>query len=298
MDLDWADLELLLAIHEGGSLSKAGKSLGVNQSTITRRLDHLESKTRASYFVRSARGVHATELTQRLLPIAERARLAVREARAELTRRSGSPSGTVRISCLEVLADYVFVPALPRLWERAPGVELELVPSLQQARLLQREADIGIRLVKPEAAELLARKMRDIDLAPFASRDYIAKLGLEGRAVAPSAVEWINWPKELATQFGDARWIEGYASGKVRVRSTSARTMLVAARAGLGVILLPRIFANLLGDMAEVRLTQPPVTRAALWPVRATAPRDDPAVQATMAWTVAGRETRAAAAGP
>jgi len=279
-------LGLLLAIAEGGSLAKAAKRLGSNQSTVTRRLEQLESKTRAAYFVRSARGVHATELTQRLLPIAARARLAVREARVELTRHGTSPSGTVRISSLEVIADYILIPGIPRLWERAPGIELEIIPSLQQARLLQREADIGIRLIKPEAAELLTRKMRDIELAPFASHTYITRLGLKDRFVAPDAVDWISWPKALSAQLGDARWIEAQANGKIRIRSTSARSMLVAVRAGLGVMLLPRIFAHQFSDLAEVHLTRPPQMRAQLWLVRPNALRDEPTIQIVTDWIV------------
>lgn len=73
----------------------------------------------------------------------------------------------MRVSALEVLTDHVLVPALPALWERAPGLRIELAPGFETARLLQREADIGLRLVRPRAGDLSSLKLAALELAPF-----------------------------------------------------------------------------------------------------------------------------------
>ena len=267
------DLDLVFQIATHRTLSGAARSMRVNQSTITRRLDELESRLGVGLFVRGSRGVAPTAVAERLLPLAEEEQRAVREANALLGRTMGEPEGWVRVAALEVLVDHLLVPALPKLKSLAPRVRVEMLPSGATAKLLEREADIGVRFVRPRQKDLSAVRISELTLAAFASEPCA-----EDRV---EALDWLTWTQDSATP--DARWLEATVPQSIVFRATSARTLLAAAQTGLGVVLLPLVFGHWMG-LSHVPVVDLPPMKAELWLVRTKSTRSDPAVSAVFGW--------------
>lgn len=285
MKLGWSDVELILSIVDSASLSSASTRLGVSQSTVTRRLEELEQRVGERLFLRTSRGVRPTPVTLELVPLARQGQVAVRAVNSVLSRHGDAPNGRVRVSTIETLADRVLVPALSRLWERAPQLELELLPSGATARLLELEADIGLRVIRPTEGDLLVTKLVELELVAFASSSYLERAELDPTdPLHPRELDWLNWSSDMAQTFGDGRWVDDVAGARVRFRSSSARTLLSAALDGAGVLLLPHVFEQQLEGLVRLTLENPPHLSTTLWMVRPSSLRDDVAVRCVAGW--------------
>lgn len=173
----WDFYRTFLAVLEHGSLSAAARELGLTQPTVGRHIDALEQSVSAELFTRSQQGLLPTDAALVLKPYAET--LASTTA-ALLRAASGSRdkvSGTVRISASEVIGAEVLPPILAKLQARYPDLIVELSASDTVEDLLQREADIAVRMVAPAQEALLARHIGIISLGLFAHRSYIERYG-------------------------------------------------------------------------------------------------------------------------
>ena len=173
----WDFYRTFLAVLQHGSLSAAARDLGLTQPTIGRHIDALEEAVGAELFTRSQQGLIPTDAALVLKPYAET--LASTTA-ALLRAASGSRdkvSGTVRISASEVIGTQVLPPILAGLQARYPELIVELSASDAVEDLLQREADIAVRMVAPAQEALLARHIGAISLGFFAHRTYIERHG-------------------------------------------------------------------------------------------------------------------------
>ncbi|MFK0162430.1 LysR family transcriptional regulator [Rhizobium sp. NPDC090279] len=182
----WDFYRTFLAVLEHGSLSAAARELGLTQPTVGRHIDALEESVGAELFTRSQQGLLPTDAALVLKPYAET--LASTTA-ALLRAASGSKdkvSGTVRISASEVIGTEVLPPILAKLQARYPELVVELSASDTVEDLLQREADIAVRMVAPAQEALLSRHIGIISLGLFAHRSYIERYG------EPEAIEELH----------------------------------------------------------------------------------------------------------
>jgi len=173
----WDFYRTFLAVLEHGSLSAAARELGLTQPTVGRHILALEQSVGAELFTRSQQGLLPTDTALVLKPYAET--LASTTA-ALLRAASGSKdkvSGTVRISASEVIGAEVLPPILAKLQAGFPDLIVELSASDTVEDLLQREADIAVRMVAPAQEALLARHIGIISLGLFAHRSYIERYG-------------------------------------------------------------------------------------------------------------------------
>ncbi|MGV1789250.1 LysR family transcriptional regulator [Rhizobium sp. A37_96] len=173
----WDFYRTFLAVLEHGSLSAAARDLGLTQPTVGRHVDALEQSVGAELFTRSQQGLLPTDAALVLKPYAET--LASTTA-ALLRAASGSRdkvSGTVRISASEVIGTEVLPQILATLQAQYPELIVELSPSDAVEDLLQREADIAVRMVAPAQEALLARHIGTISLGLYAHRSYIERHG-------------------------------------------------------------------------------------------------------------------------
>lgn len=156
-----------------GSLSAAGRSLGMTQPSLGRHMRELEATLGAVLFSRSSQGLTPTELAHELVPHAQ----AMASAAAALQRTASAGRedirGTVRISASEVIGAEVLPPILAAFRDRHPGIVVELVLSNQSADLLRRDADIAVRMVQPTQEALVARHVGRVELGLFAHRRYL-----------------------------------------------------------------------------------------------------------------------------
>lgn len=234
----WDDLRLLLAVVRGGSFARAAQHLGVDDTTVSRRLRALERVARRPLVRRGADGrIAATSLGADLAERAERMEGALRDLDADADA-AGGPTGTVRLTATPVIANRVLVPALADLATHAPGVTVELVPEARDLSLTRREADLALRLARPTTGgtRVLARRIATLSYGGYVSAamdpDAEARLG------------WITCDESLA-HLPHARWLTRAARGEgaARLVVRDAETMIEAAAHGLGRALLPRVIA-------------------------------------------------------
>lgn len=277
--LSWGDLELVLHVAEAGSVSSASHTLGVEQSTLSRRLDRLERRLGGSLFVRSRRGASVTPIGERLLPHARAAQQAFEAAQRTVQAQLGAVAGRVRIAMPEALAEHVFVPRLSVLRRRYPNLAVELVEGPEVSDLHNNEADLAVRLMRPERAGLVARLLARAQHGVYGHRDYCARM----RGRPAQSLDWVSFGDPLA-HVPEARWLarRGIEPALSFQRYT---TILSAVRAGSGVCLVEHRLAALFDELEQLPLPDVPAFEGEVWLVSTEELRHAPHVEA--AWNFA-----------
>ena len=165
-------ITFLQVIRHGNALA-AARRMGVDHSTVSRRLSQLEEMLDTRLFDRSPRGFTPTAAAIALVPGAERVEAAVLAAADGIDGLGRSIDGTVRLATPEIFGTYLVAPNVPRLAARHPGLSLELSPESRSVSLSKREADIAIMLGRPPRGRLVVRKLTDFRLGLYASRSYL-----------------------------------------------------------------------------------------------------------------------------
>jgi DNA-binding transcriptional LysR family regulator len=174
----WDDLRYFLAFARTGSMLAAAKLLGVNQSTVQRRLAELEQRLGCRLVMRHLTGYRLTELGEALRPSAEHVEAAVTAFQRDLASRDQAVAGTVRLTTGSVLADRLRRTSLIEAFHaRYSGLRLELVTSDRFLDLSKGDADLAIRAGDPQDNTLAGRKIADAPWAVFASRSYVDRHG-------------------------------------------------------------------------------------------------------------------------
>ncbi len=176
-NFDWRLVRSFLAALDQGSLLGAARVLSASQPTIGRHIAELEAQLGVLLFERTGRGLLPTATA---LQLAESAR-AMDNAANELARNvSGLEpgiSGTVRITASQPVACYVLPPILAQMRLALPDIQVELVASNAVSNLLRREADIALRMVQPDQASLVVKRIAKVTLGTYAHRDYLRRRG-------------------------------------------------------------------------------------------------------------------------
>jgi DNA-binding transcriptional LysR family regulator len=176
--LDWELLRSFRAVLAEGSLSGAARTLGQTQPTIGRHIAELEAALGGvALFVRSPRGLVPTEAGEDLRPYADAMAAAAEALLRTASGERDAARGVVRITASEMVGAHVLPPILAAFRRAHPEVVVELVLSNRTEDLLQREADIAIRMVRPTQGALLARSLGDIALGLHGHPDYLAEFG-------------------------------------------------------------------------------------------------------------------------
>jgi DNA-binding transcriptional LysR family regulator len=235
---DWSLVRSFLAVLDAGSLMGAARACGAQQPTLSRHVAELEAQLGAPLFERTGRGVVPTAAA---LAIADAARAmqggAEQLARA-LQRGRESTRGTVRITTSHVAACYLLLPVLARLRAAEPGIQVELTASNAIANLLRREADIAVRMARPQQQSLVARKVADLPIVAAAHEDYLRRAGTPQRPEDLLQHSLIGYDRDDSIRRGFAALgvklpVEAFA---LRTDDQVAYGRLVAAGAGIGFV--------------------------------------------------------------
>jgi len=239
-DFDWALVRSFLAVLDAGSLMGAARRLHARQPTLSRQIAQLESQLGAPLFERTGRGVTPTALAQ---GIAESARQMQRSAEALQRRLAGTrdaASGSVRITASRVVATWLLPPVLAALRLAEPGIQVELVSSDALSNLLRREADIAVRMVRPQQGSLVARKLADVPLGAAAHERYLARAGTPRAAAELLQHTLIGYDRDDTIVRGFAALGVPVSRQDFAVRTDDqvAYGRLVAEGAGIGFVAL------------------------------------------------------------
>ena len=231
---DWNLVRSFLAALDHGSLLGAARALHASQPTLGRHVGELEAQLGVALFERTGRGLRPTEAALRL---AEAAR-AMESAAHQLTRGvagGDDVSGTVRLSASQPVACYLLPPLLTRLRQELPEVQVELVASNAVSNLLRREADIALRMVQPEQASLVARRIGKVTLGAYAHRDYLRRRGTPRKVTDLPGHDLISDDRPGAVQRAFAEF--GHPVGKEAfvLRTDDLIAYWEAVRAGIGI---------------------------------------------------------------
>lgn len=233
----WDDLRVFLAVTRAGSMSGAAKSIGVNQSTVSRRLSALEEALGVRLLERLPQGVVLTQEGRALLKSAQEIERGMGALLRQAIRQQEHIQGVVRVACVPAVAQEVLIPRLGELFELYPGLRVELITGSAQANLAQREADISLRLVPPVGESLRAMRLFEHGWGLFASPAYLALVSSQRLEV--ERLDWLCYlHPQLETQMG--RWTQRHIPEANRRLVTHELILLKEACVqGLGVAMLP-----------------------------------------------------------
>lgn len=172
-DFNWNDLRAFLAVARTGRLTTAAPRIGMDHTTVARRIGALEDGLGARLFARSPQGYALTAHGERLLPTAEKIESLAMLAGAELGEADQAVTGTVRIGAPEGFGSYILAPLMARLAERHPALDIQLVAISGVLSLSKREADVAVTLSAPREGRLVSRKLTDYRLSLYAAPAYL-----------------------------------------------------------------------------------------------------------------------------
>jgi DNA-binding transcriptional LysR family regulator len=175
---NWDLARAFLAVVRAGSLSGAGRALGLTQPTIGRQIEEFETKLGVPLFTRSRHGVKPTQAALDLVPHVETMAAAMAALKRAASGEAEETRGTVRLTASELMGAAVLPPMLTRFHQAHPGIVIELVLSNRIEDLLRHEADIAVRMVRPDQAALVARHIGPVPISLYAHRDYVARYGV------------------------------------------------------------------------------------------------------------------------
>jgi DNA-binding transcriptional LysR family regulator len=236
---NWDLYRSFLSVLQEGSLSGAARALGLTQPTVGRHIDTLEQTLGLSLFTRSQSGFIATEAAHALQPYAETlASASTALLRAAAGMKIGEDeeiTGAVRVTASEVISVEVLPPILAKLRTSHPGITIELASSNRIENLLRRDADIAVRMQRPEQDVLVARRIGNIELGFHARRDYLERHGTPRTWQELAQHALIGMDRESARARKFQALFGGLADGNYAVRSESDLVHLSSIRAGLGI---------------------------------------------------------------
>ncbi|KJZ20764.1 LysR family transcriptional regulator [Loktanella sp. S4079] len=177
-EVDWALVQVFLAVAETGSLSAAARFLGASQPTVGRQIRALEEQLDADLFHRHTRGFGLTETGVGLVEPARQMRAAVQQIALRAAGQQASLAGTVRISASVAMAADHLPAIIAGIRIDEPDIEIELVPTDDTQNLLYREADIAVRMFRPTQLDLVTKHIGDLQIGMFAAHSYLQRRGV------------------------------------------------------------------------------------------------------------------------
>lgn len=293
MKADWDELRIILALRRAGSFAAASHQLGINESTAIRRLAQAEERFAVRLFERKRGRLEATAAGAK---VAEQAARIEAEYQAAIEAVSGTDlkaAGNVRLTAVPLLVNHLLAPAVPVLLRRHPEIRLELLAEPRSLSLDDRQADIALRLARPQGETRgLTRKIADIAYGIYGPADRDA-----------AGLPWIGYEAGMR-ELPQARWIAALAGPEGgRVPSlfvNDAEALLAAIRAGQGKSFLPRLIGDRLPDLRRLDLYRTAKSqqewRRELWLIVHRDLRQHPRIKAVVEWALEIFRDAAAAA--
>jgi DNA-binding transcriptional LysR family regulator len=257
---DWDNLRYVLAVADAGSLAGAARSLGVNHTTVLRRLGAFEEQLGVRLFERLPTGYVLTAGGEELIAAARHIDDTVTTLGRKLTGQDLRLSGTVRVTTTDTLMGSILPEILAAFRTAHPGIGIEIALSNSMLNLSRRDADVAIRPAKNPPEALVGRRVAKIAFAIYGSPDYLAKCS--GADLA--AHQWLA-PDDSLADTSISAWMRAeLPDSEIALRADSLLALRQAAEAGFGLAALPCY----LGDKStNLVCAYPPITamETALW---------------------------------
>jgi DNA-binding transcriptional LysR family regulator len=276
--MEWELLRTFEAVARLGSLTAASKALGVSQSTISRHLARLEEQAGSPLLLRDA----PQRLTERGASLLAAVRPMVDAALAARSALEDTPelSGEVTLTTVGEMVRWELAPRLPEFYRTYPHLRLRILAENRVSSLAAGDADVALRMFRPERGELVARKVFSVSSAFFAASSLELHPG----------VPWMGLTGSLAGIAEQRHAERAFATRPARLLVEDVESLGLAVKAGLGVALLPRGLAARLDGVVEVAPQRigvrggERIPSRELWMVVHRAKQHVPRVRAVMSW--------------
>lgn len=238
--MNWDDLRVFLAVARAGRVAPAARDLGVEHSTVARRIAKLEQDLGAPVFHRTAGSYRLTPAGARARTLAEDIERGAVELAGRVRAQSTSLTGRVRVAMLDELAAAWLAPRLPAFRVRYPDLDLELVVGIPPMDLARGEAELAIRTPRPRQQGLAAIKLTRMTTGLYAARSR-KRTRVDADSRGLELLVYV--PAWHALQ--SAAWFQPVLeSSRVVLATNSSHVLAAAARAGVGLAVLPRFMAD------------------------------------------------------
>lgn len=282
--MEWGDLPFLLAVADHGTHARAGIALGINATTVARRVRRLERSVGARLFEQTPAGQVPTPAGERLLAKA-RAMAEIAARADQSTGRDAPLAGTVRISVAEGFGTSFLAPRLAHFAASHPQVTIDLVATSGFLSPTRRETDLAIMLDRPGTGALVTRKLTDYALGLYAAPELVARQGGFGALESLADVLLVGYVPDILYS-SQLRYLEELPIGtQPRLRSSSINAQHRVIAAGEGVGILPHFMAQ--GDPRIVPVLPEIRIERTFWLVAHQETARFPQVRAMMDWVVA-----------
>jgi len=251
--MNWDDLRYVLALSTHGSLARTAKTLGVDHTTVGRRVEQAERGLGVRLFTRTSTGYVPTADAERLLADLRGVEDAVIGLERSASARKSTIDGTVRVTSPETFGCLYLAPRLATLRREHPGLSIELHSTGKVLDLARREADVAVRMFRSAHESLVVKRVGSLGYGLYASKDYLARRPLK------RASELRDHPL-LSSEAGpgalDAKWLERLSQGaKPALVCDLSMALLEACRASAGIAVLPRYVGDREPGLVHVTAT-------------------------------------------
>lgn len=231
---DWNDLRYILAVARHGTLTEGARALGVDPTTVARRLRSIEEGTQVTLFEKLKHGAVLSAAGEEMVSVAEAIEQMTHALDARVQGLDAKLEGTVRVTAIDRLLTH-WMPDLAAFTERYPDVRLELTSSYQLVNLTRRDADVAVRIAPSAPEHLIGRKEAELFFAIYASPELVEGIG---DSAGYDAFPWLAWDLSIG-RATDAYLATHVPKARVVLRVDKLDLMLAALEAGIGVTILP-----------------------------------------------------------
>jgi len=246
--MKWDDLKILLVVGRLGSFSAAARELGINHSSVSRRMRELENHSGQRLFERLPNGLVLTAVGDELFNAAKRMTEVTDVIERNIFGKDTQLRGVIRFATLDATAQHI-MPSIQTFLARYPNIELELIMSQQLANLSRREADVVLRATNTPPETYVGRKVAKHVFPIYASRELLNNFDVDNTPL--DAFPWIAW-EDGFTQ----HWMDKHVpAARIVYRANTALGICEAIKAGIGIA----HYASFGGDIEQnlVRLRPP-----------------------------------------
>lgn len=251
MDLPWDDVRALLALLRTNSLAGAGRRLGVDRSTMSRRVAALEKALGTKLFLRTRDGLRPAAAAERLRVHAERVEAEMLAFEQAATATGTRASGVVRVATTEAMGAFLVEQGLLDLRREHPDVIVEIIGGNRPVDIARGEAEIAMRLLPLKEAALKARCVARLGFGLYASPTYLKARGTPRDEAALEGHD-VLLPSGELSQLPEAKWLMARPGARVAFRSSSMPALIAAAVAGHGLVVLTRSWGDVEKQLDQV----------------------------------------------
>ena len=278
-----SDLEYFLVAAKAGSMTAAAKHFDVTPATVGRRIDQLQESVGISLMRRGRDGITLTRAGEHILDASKPVSKEIFKLRQLMSSlKDGGRITPVRVSATEpIIADFL-APALPALLELDSSIRIELISSTEVASLDRDEADLAIRMFRPQGDSLITRRLVNLEMGCFASNEYLANHTKESQELSDQPLLVMS---EKYGRIPEVRWVvEQGLQNSVVMSCNSTRALIEAAKSGAGIAIAATHIAQ---KNKLVQVSSPPIPKRQLWLVYHRESRNSKSINMVKNWVTA-----------